>query len=66
MPAQTTIPNKTLNYYGGRNQSIPWQNQIYTISFYESSSLKDNKGKTPIQGEKLHSRNSKKVIFQQT
>jgi hypothetical protein len=23
MPAQTTIPNKTLNYYGGRNQSIP-------------------------------------------
>jgi exonuclease III len=36
MPAQATIPCKTLNYHILRNQSIPGQNQTYTIPFYES------------------------------
>jgi hypothetical protein len=30
MPAQATIPSKTLNYHRQRNQDIPGQNQIYT------------------------------------
>jgi hypothetical protein len=34
----------------GRNQGIPRQNQIYTISFHKSSPSKGNKGKTPTQG----------------
>jgi hypothetical protein len=38
------------------------KNQIHTISFHESSPSKDNKGKTPPQRWKLHSRKSKKVI----
>ena len=66
MPAEATIPNKTFNYHRRRNLSIPWQNQIHTISFQESSPSKDNKGKTPIQGQKLHPRKSKKAILQQT
>jgi hypothetical protein len=36
MPAQATIPSKTLNYHRWRNQDIPWQNQIYTISSHKS------------------------------
>jgi hypothetical protein len=54
MPAQATIPSKTLNYHRWRNQSIPLQNQIHTISFHESSPSKANKGKTSTQGGKLH------------
>jgi hypothetical protein len=34
MLAQATITRKTLNSHRWRNQSIPWQNQIHTISFY--------------------------------
>ena len=41
--------SKTLNYHRWRNQSIPWQNQIHTIFFHESSPSKDNKVKTPTQ-----------------
>ena len=59
-------PSKTLNYYRWRNQSIPWQNQIHTISFHESSPSKDKKGKTLIQGRKLHPRKNRKVIVQET
>jgi hypothetical protein len=36
------------------------------ISFYESSPSKDNKGKTPTKGQKLHPRKSKKVVHEQT
>jgi hypothetical protein len=67
MPTQTTIPNKTLNYHKWRNQDIPRQKQIYTISFYKSSPTKDKKWEMPTQGGKLQPRKSKKVIFfQQT
>jgi hypothetical protein len=38
---------------------------MYIISFHKYSPTKDNKWKTPTQGEKLHPRKSKKVIFQQ-
>ena len=50
MPAQATIPGQTLNYHRWRNQSIPGQNQIHTISFHESSPSKDNNRKEAIQG----------------
>ena len=66
MPAQDTMPSKTLKYHGWRNQDIPRQNQINTVSFHKSSPTKDNRWKTPTQGVKLHPRKSKKVIFQQT
>jgi hypothetical protein len=36
------------------------------ISSHESSLSKNNKGKTPTQGRKLHPRKNKKVILQQT
>jgi hypothetical protein len=38
----------------------------FTVSFHESSPSKDNKGKTPTQGQKLCPRESRKVILQQT
>jgi hypothetical protein len=55
---------KTLNYHRKRTQYIPWQNQIYTISFHKSSPTKDNRWKTPTQGVTLHPRKGKKVILQ--
>jgi hypothetical protein len=45
MPAQVTIPSQTFNYHSFRNQSIPQQNQIHTLSFHESSPSKDNNKK---------------------
>ena len=36
MPAQDTITSQTFNYHRWRNQSIPGQNQIHTLSFHES------------------------------
>jgi hypothetical protein len=42
MPAQATIPIQTFNYHRWRNQSIPPQKQIHTLSFQESSASKDN------------------------
>jgi hypothetical protein len=60
-------PRKTLNYPRWVNQEIPWQNEIYTISFHKSNPIKDNRWKTPTQVGKLHPRKSKKLIFfQQT
>jgi hypothetical protein len=62
-----------LNYHRWRNQSIPRQNQIHTLSFQESSPPKDNNRKQKqkqkqktIQERKLRPRESKKVIPQQT
>ena len=42
IPAQDTIPSQIFNYCRWRNQSIPQQNQIHTLSFHESSPSKDN------------------------
>ena len=61
MPAETTIPSETLNHYRWRNKDIPWQNQIYTISFHKPNPTKDNRGKTAIQGGKLYPGKSKIV-----
>jgi hypothetical protein len=66
MPAQATIPSQTLNYRRWRNQSIPQQNQIHTLSFQKSSPSKDNNRQKPIQGQKPSNRKSKKVILQKT
>jgi hypothetical protein len=60
MPAQATITNQTSNYNRWRKQNIPQQNQIYTLSFHESSPSKDNR-KKKIQGWKPRPRKSKKV-----
>jgi hypothetical protein len=65
VPAQATIPSKTLNYHKWRNQDIPQQNQIYTIFLHKSRSSKDNRWKIPPQEGKIHLRKSKKVIFKQ-
>jgi hypothetical protein len=46
-----------------RNQSIPCKNQIFIISFHESCSSNNNKGKTLTQVGKLHPRKSKKIIL---
>jgi hypothetical protein len=37
MPAQATIPSKTLNQHRWKEQNIPGQNQIHTISIYQPS-----------------------------
>jgi len=50
MPTQVTLPSKTLNYHRWRNQDVPCQNQIYTISSHKSNLTKDNRWKTPIEG----------------
>jgi hypothetical protein len=63
MPAQATIPNKTLNYHTQRKEGVPGQNHIYKLSFHNSSPSKDNKWKIPTQRGKLHPRKGKKVIF---
>ena len=41
MPALATIPSKSLNYHRWRNQDIPCQKQIHTISFLKSSPTKE-------------------------
>jgi hypothetical protein len=65
MTAQATIPSQTFNYLSWRNESIPQQNQVHTLSFHESCPSKDNNRKK-IQGQKPCPRKSKKVIHQQT
>jgi hypothetical protein len=37
MPAQDTTSSKTLNKHRWRNQNIPGQNQILTVSIYQPS-----------------------------
>jgi hypothetical protein len=50
MPAQVTISIKTLSQYWWRNQNIPGQNQIETVSIYQPSPTEDPGRKTPTQG----------------
>ena len=65
MPAQSTIPTKTLNQHRWRNQNILGQNQIQTVSVYQSSPTEDSRRKTPTQGGYLHQRKNKKLIILQ-
>jgi hypothetical protein len=61
MPAQATIPSQTFSYHRWRNQSIPQQNQIHTLSFHESSPSKDNKRKQQQQHKKKTNKNNKRT-----
>jgi hypothetical protein len=63
VPAQATIASKTLNYHRWRNQGIPSQKTNLHKIFPKIQPSSDNKWKTPTQGEKLHPRKSKKIIF---
>jgi hypothetical protein len=58
MPAKATIRGQTLNYHRWRNQTIPGQNQIHTLSFHESSTSKNkNRKQQQQQQQKYKDRN---------
>jgi hypothetical protein len=65
MPAQTTIASKILNQYSWRNQNIPEQSQIQTVSIKLSSPTEDVIRKTPTQGKYLHQRKNKLLSISQ-
>ena len=46
MPAQATVPSKTLNQHRWRNLNIPGQNQIQTVSIYQFIPTEDPRRKT--------------------
>jgi hypothetical protein len=54
MPTQPTILCKTFNHHRWRNQNIPGQKQIHTISIYQSSTTENSRRKTSIQRVYLH------------
>jgi hypothetical protein len=59
MPAQATIPSKTPNEHRWRKQNIPGQNQIQTVSIYQSSPTEDTRRNTPTQRRYLYQRKDK-------
>jgi hypothetical protein len=59
MPVQATISSKILNQHRGRKQNIPGQNQIQTVSIYQSTSTEDPRRKTPTQGSYQNQRKDK-------
>ena len=65
MPAQATIPSETLNQHRWRKQDIPEQNQIQTVSIYQSSPTEDPRMKTPTQGRHMHQRKEKILSISQ-
>jgi hypothetical protein len=65
MPAQDTIPSKTLNQHRWRNINIPLQNQIQIVSIYQFSPTEDPRRKTPTQGRYLHQRKDKILSISQ-
>ena len=65
MIAQATIPRKTLNQHRCKNQNIPGQNQIHTVSIYQSRLTEDPGRKNPTQGRYLHQRKDKKLSISQ-
>ena len=62
MPAQASMPSKTLNYLRETNIFHDIK-KIYKISFKKTSSPKDNKCKTTTKGVKINPRKLKTVIF---
>jgi hypothetical protein len=56
MPTQATIPCKPLNQHRWRKQNIPGQNQIQTVSIYQSILTEDLRRKTSTGGRYLHQR----------
>jgi hypothetical protein len=65
MPAQVTIPSKTLNQHRWRNKNIPSPNQIQTVSMYQSIHTEDSTRKIPTQGGYLHQRKDKILSISQ-
>jgi hypothetical protein len=65
MPAQATIPSKTLNQLTWRKQNIPGQYQIQTISIYQSNSTEAPRKKTSTQGRHLNQRKDKILSISQ-
>jgi hypothetical protein len=59
MSAQATITSKTPNQHRWRNEYIPGQNQIQTISVYQHSPTDGSKRKTNIQARYLQQRKEK-------
>jgi hypothetical protein len=59
MPDQATIPSKTLNQHRWRNQNILEQNQIQTVSIYQSNPSEDPRRKTSTPGRYLNQRKDK-------
>ena len=53
------VLSKTLNQHRWKNQNIPGENQIQTVSIYQSSPTEDPGRKTPTQGKYLHQRKGK-------
>jgi hypothetical protein len=49
MPAQGTIPSKTLNYHRWRNKDDMAKPNLHN-TFHKPSPTKDNRWKTPTQG----------------
>jgi hypothetical protein len=65
MPAQATIASKTLNQQRWRNQNIPGQNQIQTVSTYQSCPTEDPRRKISTQGRYLYQRKDKILSISQ-
>jgi hypothetical protein len=65
MLALSTIPSKTLNQNRWRKQNTPGQNQIQTVSVYQSSPTEDPRRKTPTQRRYLHQRKDKILSISQ-
>jgi hypothetical protein len=63
MTTQAIISRKTLRKHKWRNQNISGQNQIPTVSIYQSTPTEDSKRKTPTQGEYIHQRKNKILII---
>jgi hypothetical protein len=59
MTTQATIHSTTLNQHTWRNQNIPVQNQIQTVSIYQPRPTKDPRRKAPTQEKYLHQRKDK-------
>jgi hypothetical protein len=69
MPNQNTIRRKTQNYKDVETKifhDITKYTQYLSTNPAPQRIINGNKWKTLTQGEKLHHRKSKKVIFQQT
>lgn len=54
-----------LNQHRWRNQNIPGQNHIQTVSIYQPSPTEDPRRKTPTQGRNLHQRQDKILSISQ-
>jgi hypothetical protein len=59
MPAQVTIPSRTLSQNRWRNQSSSGQNQSQAVSIYQPSLIENPRRTNPTQGRYLPQREDK-------